>query len=223
MSVRLYGATHHKITHKISTHKVGTMRLGLLLLFLLSLFPAIYAQNIRLFTAIDVNNPYTPDSLDAQFAVMQKEPVSINSLSKLLLSTYDAKTEVSRTNRARIDIYVMLNSGIYLYKEDSNELVMFLDGNHKLSLGDQEIAEKISIALFYVAKHVASDVQRRAIYLDGCSIGAVVYQQAVAENLSIVSRRQIPREKLERLLRLQSNQEMILSQIFGRYEVKKAD
>ena len=130
------------------------------------------------------------------------------------------RTAPTGRNVQDIDVYVMLQSGVYLYDAKANLLKMVNPGDHRAAAGKQQFACQAPVNLFYV--HDAArgmnasgdDVMRYA----GIHAGAImqnVYLFCAKERLASVARAYLDYESCAKALKLGSGQRVVLAQTVG--------
>ena len=130
------------------------------------------------------------------------------------------RTAPTGRNVQDIDVYVMLQSGVYLYDAKANLLKMVNPGDHRAAAGKQQFACLAPVNLFYV--HDAArgmnasgdDVMRYA----GIHAGAImqnVYLFCAKERLASVARAYLDYESCAKALKLGSGQRVVLAQTGG--------
>lgn len=130
------------------------------------------------------------------------------------------RTAPTGRNVQDIDVYVMLQSGVYLYDAKANLLKMVNPGDHRAAAGKQQFACLAPVNLFYV--HDAArgmnasgdDVMRYA----GIHAGAImqnVYLFCAKERLASVARAYLDYESCAKALKLGSGQRVVLAQTVG--------
>lgn len=142
-------------------------------------------------------------------------------LSNLLWAAYGInrlsgkRTAPSYNNAQEIDIYVILEGGVYVYNAKKHRLD-FINGKDLRSLaGVQEYVETAPINLIYVADYEKQNLGREVWYADTGFISQNVYLFCSSFNLSTSIRAAIDRERLSKEMGLRSNQEIILGQAVG--------
>jgi SagB-type dehydrogenase family enzyme len=133
----------------------------------------------------------------------------------------DRRTAPSAVNWQETDIYVSLESGIYLYNAKKNELTAILSGDHRKDMGRQSFAGDAAVVLVFVADYskmgVMASKEDKDFYsaTDAGYISQNVYLYCSSENMATVVMGYINRDNIKDLLKLQNNQKVILSQCVG--------
>ena len=130
------------------------------------------------------------------------------------------RTAPTGRNVQDIDVYVMLQSGVYLYDAKANLLKMVNPGDHRAAAGKQQFACQAPVNLFYVYDAArgmnasGDDVMRYA----GIHAGAImqnVYLFCAKERLASVARAYLDYESCAKALKLGSGQRVVLAQTVG--------
>jgi SagB-type dehydrogenase family enzyme len=130
------------------------------------------------------------------------------------------RTAPSAHNWQDVQVYVFLNSGIYLYKEMNHELELVLDGNHQAAAGLQDFVPTAPVNLVYVADYAkmeGADTSRRDFY-GGINTGFIsqnVYLYCASQQLNTVVRAMVDRDALHKLMKLRPEQHVVVAQSVG--------
>ena len=130
------------------------------------------------------------------------------------------RTAPSAHNWKDVQVYVFLNSGIYLYNENQHELELILDGNHQAAAGLQDFVATAAVNLVYVADYAkmeGADSSRREFY-GGINAGFIsqnVYLYCASQQLNTVVRAMVDREALQELMKLRPEQHVVVAQSVG--------
>lgn len=160
-----------------------------------------------------------------------KEPLSLQQLSDLLWAGwgYNRPEEKKRTapssrNIQEIDIYVAMQSGLYIYDAELNTLKQVLSKDIRKACGTQDFVATAPLNLIYVSDmgkrgkkegDTINDSDLLSSWANSGFIAENVYLYCASANLGCVIRAMIDREKLKGEMNLRSNQCIILSQTIG--------
>lgn len=151
----------------------------------------------------------------------------LSVLSRLLWAAFginrpaeSGRTAPSAQNKQEMGVYVALAGGLYLYDAHAHLLRLTVAEDLRAATGGQDFAAAAPVNLIYVADlDPAPDASRveQEFYaaLDTGHISQNVYLFCAAEGLATVSRGQVDRPALARLMRLQPGQHVILAQSVG--------
>lgn len=130
------------------------------------------------------------------------------------------RTAPSAHNWQDVQVYVFLNSGIYLYNEKNHELELILEGNHQAAAGLQDFVPSAPVNLVYVADYAkmeGADSSRLEFY-GGINTGFIsqnVYLYCASQQLNTVVRAMVDREALHELMKLRPQQHVVVAQSVG--------
>jgi len=160
------------------------------------------------------------------------ESLSLQQLSDLLWAAnginrprQNLKTAPSSMNNQEIDVYVTLQSGVYLYDANTHRLKFLMDKDIRSITGTQDFVGDAAINLVYVAdmakrgkseNATITDSDLLSPYADAAFVAQNVYLYCASENLGTVVRGLVPRDILAVELGLRSNQKIILAQTVGK-------
>lgn len=131
------------------------------------------------------------------------------------------RTAPSAVNWQETDIYVSLESGVYLYDAKKNELTAVISGDHRKDMGKQGFTGDAAVMLVFVADYskmgLVTPKENKDFYsaVDVGYISQNVYLYCSSENMSTVVLGMIDRDKIKELLKLKEDQKVILSQCVG--------
>ena len=130
------------------------------------------------------------------------------------------RTAPTGLNTQDTDVYVMLESGVYLYDASKNLLRLVVPGDNRKLAGRQTFSHKAPLNLFLVhdrkrcMKGSEADINQFA----GIHTGAIlqnVYLFCAAHDLSCVARRSFDGAALKKLLKLPEEQTVIMGETVG--------
>ncbi|MDD3742560.1 MAG: SagB/ThcOx family dehydrogenase [Lentimicrobiaceae bacterium] len=130
------------------------------------------------------------------------------------------RTAPSARNWQDIQLYVALNSGIYLYHEVKHELELIVKGNHQAATGKQDFVADAPVNLIYVAdfsKMEGADSSQYDFY-KGINTGFIsqnVYLYCASQHINTVVRAMVDREALHQLMNLSPTQQVVAAQSVG--------
>ncbi|MPL98039.1 hypothetical protein SDC9_44237 [bioreactor metagenome] len=130
------------------------------------------------------------------------------------------RTAPSARNMQEFDIYVVMKSGAYLWKSDSNNLELIQSGDLRRDMGKQDFAGEASLVLVFVADYSTMgdmELSKKDMYsaVDCGYISQNVYLFAASENLNTVVLGSIDREHIVSVLGLSESQKVIFTQPVG--------
>lgn len=135
------------------------------------------------------------------------------------------RTAPSAANMQEIDIYLTLPDGLYRWDAKANELQPILKDDVRAAAGQQAFVGTAPVNLVYVADYAKVKVQGEEDKLiwpaaDTGFIAENVYLFCASEGLASVVRAMVDRPALAKIMKLRSDQRIMLSQTVG-YPVKK--
>ncbi len=134
------------------------------------------------------------------------------------------RTAPSAMNYQEIQVYIILETGLYLYDEKSHALKQIHNRDIRKSCGTQSFVFDAPVNLVYVAdmsksgKREGDEIKDSDLlmpYADAAFIGQNVYLYCASENLGCVVRGSIPKERLAAEMGLKSNQVITLAHTVG--------
>lgn len=156
----------------------------------------------------------------------ETKQLSNQQLSNLLWAAWgynreDKRTAPSSRNKQEIDIYVAIESGVYLWDAKANVLKLILAGDHRKATGMQPFVEQAAVNLVYVCDiprcDTNGDMQKltEATYANTGLITQNVYLFCASEGLATVIRGYVPKAELAKLLQFGDDKLIVLSQSIG--------
>ncbi len=130
------------------------------------------------------------------------------------------RTAPSAMNRQETDIYVALNSGLYVYDAKGNVLKPVLAEDIREATGMQPFVKSAPVNLIFVADFARmgdSSDENKKIY-SAADVGFIsqnVYLFCASEGLATVVRGWFDREKLREVMKLRPEQRIVLTQTVG--------
>ena len=137
------------------------------------------------------------------------------------------RTAPTAMNYQEIDVYVALQSGVYLYDAEKHILKLIKDRDIRRYTGTQSFINNAAVNLVFVAD-MGKTGKREGVriadsdmfmpYADAAFIAQNVYLYCASANLGCVVRGSIDKETLEKELGLRSNQIILLAQTVGKIQ-----
>ena len=204
---------------------------GITFLFLISLI-SIAAQELK---TIQLPLPQTETGkplmqtlkLRQSTRSFDTKPLPPQELSNLLWAAYGInrpesglRTAPSAMNMQEYSVYVVLEAGVYLYDAKANLLNPVVAGDLRALCGTQNFVKTAPLNLLYVAdysKVTRGSDEDKVLYVSAdCGfIAQNVYLYCASQDLGVVVRGMVDRVKLTEVLKLKSNQKIILAQTVG--------
>ena len=154
-----------------------------------------------------------------------KKKLNDQQLSDLLWAAFGInrpesgkRTAPSAVNWQETEIYVCLETNVYLYNAEKNELSFVLQGDHRSEMGKQSFAGEAPVVLVYVSDYSKmgqkADKESKDFYaaVDAGYISQNVYLYCSSENMATVVLGYIDKENIKNLLKLKEDQKVLLTQ-----------
>ncbi|HEX7533656.1 MAG TPA: SagB/ThcOx family dehydrogenase [Syntrophales bacterium] len=128
------------------------------------------------------------------------------------------RTAPTAMNKQEIDVYVVSESGIYLYEAKSHTLKMIAAGDMRALTGKQDYVKEAAVNLIYVADFSRmSSSPDKELYAaaDTGFISENVYLYCASAGLATVVRAYIDKPALAKAMKLRADQKIILAQSVG--------
>jgi SagB-type dehydrogenase family enzyme len=154
------------------------------------------------------------------------KPMPLQELSNILWAGFGVnredgkRTAPSSQNIQDIDIYIFLQSGVYLYNAKENNIIAITGDDLRALTGMQDFVKSAPLNLVYV-----SDMSKMSKYTDenklitaGADAGFIaqnIYLYCASQNLGAVIRASVDRKVLAEKLKLKPEQKIILAQTIG--------
>jgi SagB-type dehydrogenase family enzyme len=147
-----------------------------------------------------------------------KKEMPLQMLSNLLwtangFNRQDKRTAPTAMNRQEMELYVMLDNGVYFYDAKNNSLKLVEKGDFRAALGQSAISENAAVNVIMVA-----DLNKSSKENAGLSTGYIsqnIYLFAASEDLGTVARGSFKADELAKALKLTEKQAVILVQPVG--------
>ena len=130
------------------------------------------------------------------------------------------RTAPSSQNKQEMDVYVVMQEGVFLYDADKNALVKMVSGDHRAKTGKQDFVAKAPMTLVFVAdysKMAGTDDHQKEVTsnTDAAFISQNVYLCCASENLATGVRAYVDKEELHKAMNLKPEQHITLAQSVG--------
>ena len=118
-------------------------------------------------------------------------------------------------------IYVFTNMGVYSYDAQNNRLTWHMDGDYRKMTGKQDYPREASVNLVYVgdmtklSKVEKTEDKNFYMAIDCGFICQNVYLYCASVDLGCVVRASVDKTELSKLLKLNENQQIVISQSVG--------
>lgn len=159
------------------------------------------------------------------------DALTIQQLSDLLWAAWGInrpadkkRTAPSARNVQEIDVYAVLQSGLYLYMAETHTLKQIHNRDIRALCGTQEFVAGAPLNLIYVAdlgklgKKEGDEIKESDLlssYANAGFIAQNVYLYCASADLGCVVRGMVPKDKLAPEMGLRSNQKIILGHTIG--------
>jgi SagB-type dehydrogenase family enzyme len=156
--------------------------------------------------------------------------LSMQHLSELLWAANGVnredgrRTAPSAMNKHLIDVYVMLQEGVYLYEPEKRQLTPLVEGDSRPLAGMQDFVATAPVNLIYVAGFdrlkdlpfpMDENTKLSLASLDAGHNAENVYLYCASEGLAVVVRGAVDRERLGNAIKLGPEQKVVLTQTVG--------
>lgn len=208
--------------------------LSSLLIVVLIIFPVMLdAQDISLPAPMTAGGKPLMDALSERHSSrsFSDRELSLQQLSDLLWAAWginrpaDGKrTAPSSHNRQEMEVYVALNSGLYLYDARANVLKQIHDKDIRALTGTQDFPALAPVNLVYVADltkrglredQAITDTDLLSSWANTGFMAQNVYLYCASAGLATVIRAMVPRQELAAAMMLKPWQAIILAQTVG--------
>lgn len=130
------------------------------------------------------------------------------------------RTAPSSMNFQDVQLYVLLQSGIYLYNEANHKLLLVKEGDYRAMAGKQDFVASAPVNLVLVSDYSRmekAEEKEKEFYsaIDAGFISQNIYLYCASEGLNTVVRAYIDRENLHQIMQLKPEQHVIVSQTVG--------
>lgn len=130
------------------------------------------------------------------------------------------RTAPSSMNFQDVQLYVLMQSGIYLYNEANHKLSLVKEGDYRANAGKQDFVATAPVNLVLVSDYSRmekAEEKEKEFYsaIDAGFISQNIYLYCASEGLNTVVRAYIDRENLHQIMQLKPEQHVIVSQTVG--------
>lgn len=136
------------------------------------------------------------------------EKISLHSLANIFHSLHMAGGYLN-DDKKDIQIYLVLNSGIYRYDYQDNLLQLYTQGNYKQQFGRKEM----DMAILYITSIKNTRKEKELLYLETCTISNILYKAVKLEKFAVVARKSVDKTILQRQIGLDHSLEISMSMI----------
>jgi len=186
---------------------------------LLMIVTAVSAQDITLPQPRKTGGMPLMEALSKRQSIRSytNESIDNQTISNLLWAAWgynreDKRTAPSGMNKQEIDLYVVLQTGAYLYDARANKLILVSKEDVRKNVGaGQEFAQKAPLNIVFVADKTKSDGAMTAAY-----ISQNIYLFCASEGLGTVARGGFNADGIQKDLNLNENQKTVLVQPVGK-------
>ena len=159
--------------------------------------------------------------------VYSAQPLPLQTLSNLLWAAAGIsrpesgkRTAPTANNKQEIDVYVVMEKGIYLYDAKADLLKLVVPGDYRGATGVQPYVKDAALNLVYVAdmgKSGGKSEEDKLLYAAAATgfISENVYLYCASAGLATVIRAYVDRPALAEIMKLRPNQRIILAQTVG--------
>jgi nitroreductase len=134
------------------------------------------------------------------------------------------RTAPSAQNKHVVDVYVVLQEGVYLYEPAGHQLLPLVEGDFRKLTGMQDYVFNAPVNLVYVANldklkdsrmPAPTDEKMKWAYIEAGHKAENVYIYCASEGLGARTRMLIDKEKLGNVMKLRPEQTVISAQTVG--------
>ena len=155
------------------------------------------------------------------------EKLPLQVLSNMLWAAFGVnrqdsgkRTAPSASNRQEIDIYVATADGLYLYDAKTHALKPVLAEDIRAATGLQPFVQEAPVNLIYVADfaRMGETTAEDKVFYSAANTGFIgqnVYLYCASEGLATVMRGLVDRPALAKVMKLRSDQRVVLAQSVG--------
>lgn len=158
------------------------------------------------------------------------KPLPLQEVSNILWAAFGinrpdkgGRTAPSARNWQEIDLYVFLEAGVYMYDAKENLLTLIVEGDLREHAGVQQFVKDAPLNIIYVAdmNKVSSNDENTSLFMamDAGFIAQNVYLYCASQELAVVVRGLLNKEKLTEVLHLNANQKILLGQTIGYHKL----
>lgn len=137
--------------------------------------------------------------------------------------TKSKRTAPSACNSQEIRVYAILCEGVFLYNEENHELELIDSIDIRENIGTQKMMKTAPMGLVFVADlsrmngplFKNQEAQRFCAWVDTGYISQNIYLYCAAANLATAVLALINRDELSKLLKLNEDEKIVLTQVIG--------
>jgi nitroreductase len=202
---------------------------GIILVFYLLMSSTVFSQNINL------PPPHTSGGIPLMDALNKRQTsrdfstkkLPDQMISDLLWAAWGfnrpdlkKRTAPSSMNKQEIDVYVIMETGVYLYNAGTNQLEQVHSKDIRAKAGKQDFVATAPLTLVFVADYSRmspGDDQAKEVTsnTDAAFISQNVYLFCASENLATGVRAYVDKEELKAAMMLKPEQRVTLAQSIG--------
>ncbi|MDR3133621.1 MAG: SagB/ThcOx family dehydrogenase [Prevotellaceae bacterium] len=196
------------------------MKKGFLLFALACFVASAQAQDINLLSPEKTGGKSFLETVNLRRSERSyvKKDLPAQQLSNLLwvangFNRNDKRTAPTAMNRQEMELYVLLDDGVYFYDAKQHHLKSVAKGNFTEALGQPDISNHAALSIIMVADLNKSSVESARI--SSGYISQNIYLFAASEGLGTVARGSFKQDELSKTLGLTAKQAIILVQPVG--------
>lgn len=131
------------------------------------------------------------------------------------------RTAPTARNAQEIELYVMLESGVYLYDKDGKQLTQVLKGDIRTMAGTQPFSWTSPVNIIFVANYakqtwdISPEKKKQYASVDSGFIGQNIYLYCASTGLATVFRGMLDTDALHKKLELSKEKEVLYAQSIG--------
>ena len=194
---------------------------------LLAISLTMMAQNMELPAPITTGGMPLMEALSNRQSTRSYTPEQLNKqqLSNLLWAAWgfnraDKRTAPSSQNKQEMELYVVLESGVYRYDARNNMLIEVRAGDHREKTGKQPFVKEAPVNIIMVADRDKmapnnEEKQYATAMVNAGYISENIYLYCASAALGTVARGSFDKNELFHLLKLKPTEMVILAQTVG--------
>jgi len=134
------------------------------------------------------------------------------------------RTAPSACNCQEIRVYLLMKNGVFLYDEETHELIKTMAADIREHIGTQKMMKAAPLGLVFVADlsrmsgplfRNRPDAQRFCAWVDTGFISQNIYLYCAASNLATAVLSLVKREPLHEQMKLNKDEHIVLTQVVG--------
>ena len=181
----------------------------------------LLAQDINLPAPVKTGGKPLMQALSERKSIRsyQDKSLSDQTLSNLLWAANgfnrpDKRTAPTANNRQELELYVALESGIYLYEAQNNRLKLIRKGDFRKNTGVQDFVATAAANIIFVSDLGKASSEQYA-FTDCGFVAQNIYLYCASEGLGSVVRGSFDKDELAKLLNLTGKMQVLLTQSVG--------